>query len=95
MRTARVLGTVTLSTRLPEVPPGQLLLAQPQSTPALRGEAPATADLLVTYDELGATFGSLVGIADGREATQPFLPRRVPFDLYCAAILDVVHVEER
>ena len=92
MRVATVLGTVTLSTRLPEVPSGQFLIVRPQSAQALRDGAPATAESVVAYDELGAPRGGLVAITDGREATMPFAPRPVPFDLYSAAIMDVVRV---
>ncbi|MEW6742370.1 MAG: EutN/CcmL family microcompartment protein [Planctomycetota bacterium] len=94
MRAARVLGTVTLSVRLPDVPPGQFLIVQPMSAQALRDGGRAPAEPLVTYDDLAAPIGAIVAVSEGREATMPFRPRAVPFDLYSAAILDVVHVAE-
>jgi ethanolamine utilization protein EutN len=93
MRVASVIGTVTLSRRLKDVPAGRFLIVRPQSTAALRSDESATAEALVAYDELGAGLGSQVGIAEGREAAMPFYPRRVPFDVYCAAILDTVRLD--
>jgi microcompartment protein CcmK/EutM len=92
MRIARVIGTVTLSSRLEEVPPGQFLIVQPEGVAALRTGAPADAEPVVAYDELGTGRGARVAISEGREAAMPFHPRRVPFDAYCAAIMDTVHV---
>jgi ethanolamine utilization protein EutN len=92
MRVARVIGNVTLSMRLDEVPPGQFLLVQPEQAAALTGAEPADAEPLVAYDERSAALGSRVAISEGREAAMPFHPRRVPFDAYCAAIMDTVHV---
>ena len=43
---------------------------------------------LVLYDDLGAREGDLAGMVEGREACQPFVPKRVPFDAYNACILD-------
>lgn len=92
MRVANVIGNVTLATRLDEVPPGQFLLVQPAQAAALQGIEAADAEPVVAYDERSAALGSRVAVSEGREAAMPFHPRRVPFDAYCAAILDVVHV---
>lgn len=92
MRVGKVIGTVTLSSRLVEVPPGQFLIVQPESTAALQAAAPANAEPVVAYDEQGAALGARVAVSEGREAAMPFVPRPVPFDVYCAAIMDVVHV---
>ena len=94
MRVATVIGTVTLSRTLPEVPPGQYLLVAPQRAEALRAGAPVIGEVVVAFDELGAPIGGLVGVSDGREASMPFAPREVPCDLYSAALMDVVHVAE-
>ena len=45
---------------------------------------------VVLFDELGAGEGDLVGLVEGREATAPFWPKKVPCDSYNAAILDEV-----
>jgi microcompartment protein CcmK/EutM len=92
VRFVKVIGTDTLSRRLAEVPPGQLLIVQPESTAALQAAAPANAEPIVAYDEQGAALGARVAVSEGREAAMPFVPRPVPYDAYCAAIMDVVHI---
>lgn len=93
MRVAKVIGSITLSARLADVPPGRFVIVRPESAAALRDGEPATAEPLVAYDELSAGVGARVALSEGREAAMPFHPTRVPFDAYCAAIMDVVHVE--
>jgi len=92
MRVGRVIGSVTLSSRLDDVPPGRFLIVQPEDAAALQAVGVPTAEPVVAYDELGAGLGARVGISEGREAAMPFHPRRVPFDVYCAALMDAVHV---
>lgn len=93
MRAFRVIGTVTLSGRLADVPPGQFVVVEPLPLDALRGAAAAAGEPLVAFDELSAAPGVRVGVSEGREAAMPFHPRKVPLDAYCAALLDAVHVE--
>jgi len=95
MRIAEVIGTVTLSTRLEDVPPGKLLIVRPLGADALLAGSPSDATPVVAYDELGAGRGCRVAISEGREASAPFYPRRVPFDAYCAAIMDTVRIDKR
>ncbi len=92
MRIADVIGTVTLSRRLADVPPGQFVVLRPLPLEALRDGTPGGAEPVVAYDELSAGLGERVGFTEGREAAAPFEPRKVPLDAYCAAILDAVHV---
>src|SRR5437764_1011521 len=49
-------------------------------------------DDTVSFDNLGAGFGSQVGFSEGAEAAAPFYPEKKPVDAYCAAILDQVTV---
>ena len=93
MRVAKLIGTVTLSARLEDVPDGRFVIARPESAVALRDGEPATAEPLVAYDELSAGMGARVALSEGREAAMPFDPRLVPVDVYCAAIMDEVHLE--
>lgn len=106
MRVAQVIGSITLSRRLDDVPPGRFLIVRPEPLDALRLDARrpdvlagdggrSGAEPVVTYDELGAGRGTHVGISEGREAAMPFHPRPVPIDVYCAALLDAVDVSER
>jgi microcompartment protein CcmK/EutM len=92
MRIATVIGNVTLSRRLENLAGGRFLLVAPQSGDAIRGSAPAPSEPIVAYDEISPGLGARVAISEGREAAMPFLPRKVPVDAYCAAILDRVEM---
>jgi hypothetical protein len=107
VRIARVIGTVTLNRRLPDLPAARYLVVQPcgrgdlsalaaasgaGETPASR-MAPAGGETLTMYDDLGARPGDLVGLVEGREAAVPFGPARVPYDCYNACILEAVNFE--
>jgi microcompartment protein CcmK/EutM len=91
MRRAEVVGTVTLSRCHPSFIGCRLKLLVPLSLANLTGKAPATADELVGWDDLGAGIGDRIAISEGAEATQPFRPNVKPVDIYNAAILD--HIE--
>ncbi len=101
MRIARVLGTVTISKRLPELRPGRYILAEALDSEALyaldrnaRRSKPMP-ESLVVYDELGAGPGQLIALSEGGEATQAFKPDRVPIDAYCAAIIDTIDMTRK
>ena len=94
MRIARILGTVTLNRSDPHLRSGRLLLAEAFDAAALAAwprpvqRAAPMPESLVLFDELGAGVGQIVACSEGREASMPFWPKRVPIDAYCAAILD-------
>ena len=90
MRFARVIGQVTLGRRIADLVPGALLLVRTAGRRTLAGLDEGNDESLVMYDELGARVGDRVALAESREATSPFLPRKVPVDAYCAAILEQV-----
>ena len=92
MRIGEVIGNVTLNRCHPSFQGGSYRLAIPLTLANLLGEAPATAEPLVVYDQLGAGVGSRIAITEGGEATQPFRPELKPVDAYCAAILDSIEV---
>ncbi len=91
MRISKVIGKVTMNRTLPDIVPGSYLLVRPCDRKALAGRNEPTGDELVLYDNLGAREDDLIGMVEGREATQPFRPRKVPFDAYSACILDTVN----
>ncbi len=93
MRIARVIGKLTLNRQMPELVPGSYLLVRPCNRGTLAGENEGNDETVVLYDELGAREGDLVGLVEGREATAPFWPKKVPYDSYNGAILDDVHFE--
>lgn len=99
MRLARVIGTVTLNRKLPDLKAGRYLIAEALDGRALRGVSQGAArekpmpESLVVFDQLGAAVGQVIAVSEGREAAMPFWPDKVPLDAYNAAILDTVDVK--
>jgi microcompartment protein CcmK/EutM len=93
MRVAKVIGKVTLNSRTPEIKPGSYLLVRPYNRGSLAGRNEGNDETLVLYDCLAAREGDLVGLVEGREATAPFWPEKVPYDCYNACILDTVNFQ--
>jgi len=99
MRLARVMGHVVLNQRLPELPHGSLLLCEALDAPGVRNihreqrRAAPMDSSLVALDELGAGVGSIIAVAEGREAAMPWWPDHRPVDSYCVAIIDTVNVK--
>ncbi|MEQ1826658.1 MAG: EutN/CcmL family microcompartment protein [Pirellula sp.] len=92
MQLYQVNGTVTLSRVHPSFVGaslktaeayGEKLLGRPQNEP----------DLVVVWDDLGASAGSIIAVSDGAEAAQPFRPKLKPVDAYNAAIIDELHIQ--
>ena len=93
MRIGQVVGRVTLTQPYKTLVGGRFLLVQVQDRFALTGEQLRRNEVIVCYDHLGARDGDLIGLAEWRQAAQPFYPeKRVPIDAYNAAILDAVVV---
>ena len=90
MRIARVIGKVTLNRQMPDLMPGSYLIVRTYSRDSLTGADDGNDETIVLYDSLAARAGDLVGLVEGREATAPFWPRKVPYDSYNACILDDV-----
>jgi len=90
MRIAKIFGSVVLSRCHTSFAEARLRLAVPISLDELRNDSSPAADTIVVWDELGAGEDSLIAVADGAEAAQPFLPERKPVDAYCTALLDHV-----
>ncbi len=96
MRLARVIGTCTISRRLPDLKTGVWLIVDAFDGQALKGHrqgvrrASPMPESLIVFDELGASIGNIIAVSEGREAAQAFYPGRVPIDAYNAAILDEI-----
>lgn len=93
MRVARVLGNVTLSQSHPTFARGRLRLVVPlQLEQIANAEQTESAwdndELLVAWDDHGAGLGTLVALAEGPEAAQPFYPELKPIDAAVVALLD-------
>ena len=93
MRIAKVIGKVTLNQSMPDTKPGSYLLVRPYNRGSLAGRNEGNDETLVMYDCLAAREGDLVGLVEGREATAPFWPEKVPYDCYNACILETVNFQ--
>lgn len=94
MRIAKIIGNVTLSRCHPSFQGARLRLAIPLTEEELLDPDNTTSEELVLWDQLGAGTGSLVGLAEGPEASQPFRPEIKPVDAYAAALLDEVYLDK-
>lgn len=92
MQLYRINGTVTLSRSHPSYLGGSLKTAEAYGE-ALLGREAIDPDLVVLWDDLGASFGSIVAVSDGAEAAQPFRPELKPVDAYNAAIIDELSIK--
>jgi ethanolamine utilization protein EutN len=88
MRIAEVIGRVTLSRCHASLKGPRFLLTLPMPLEALTEGSPKRGEDVVAYDELGAGVGALIGLSEGREASNPFGKVKTPVDAYCACILD-------
>ena len=71
MHIYKVTGTVTLNRAHPTYQGAVLKLAEPIGESLVGGVANEP-DSIVVWDELGADVGSIIAVADGGEAAQPF-----------------------
>ncbi len=88
MRIAKVIGKVTLNESLAEVPAGSFLIVRTFNRGTLAGDNAGNEETLICYDNLSAREGDVIGLVEGREASAPFYPDKVPFNSYNACILD-------
>ncbi len=95
MRIGRVIGTVTLNRAHPGLAAGTFKLVVPLNLEQLQqGQAPGR-EALVALDPLGSGVGSLVALAEGPEAAQPFRPELKPLDASVAVVLDHVELNQQ
>jgi len=92
MHIYKVAGTVTLNRAHPTYQGAILKLAEPYGE-TLIGQTLAEPDAIVVWDELGASVGCIIAVADGAEAAQPFRPNLKPVDAYNSAILDEINIK--
>ena len=89
MELARVAGTVVATRKDPGLEGLKLLVLQP-----LAPDGSDAGASLVGVDSVGAGAGETVFIVRGREASFPFLPRRVPADAAVVASVDSWFVDD-
>ena len=94
MRIAKIIGNVVLSRSHPSFDGANLNLAVPYTLDNLDATSDEEADAVVVWDQLGTNAGTLIGLAEGPEAAQPFRPELKPVDAYVASILDSIDLHE-
>jgi len=94
MKIAKIIGKVVLSRSHPSYAGANLKLAVPYSLDNLAELSDENADTVVVWDQLGTNTGTLIAMAEGTEAAQPFRPEIKPVDAYAAAILDSVNLHD-
>jgi ethanolamine utilization protein EutN len=92
MRIAEVIGRVTLSRAHPSLKASRFVIVLPMPAVALAGESSKRGEEVITYDDLGASPGSIIGLSEGAEAANPFRPDKKPIDAYCACLIDRIHL---
>ncbi len=93
MRIAEVVGRVVLSRQDPQLVGGRFMVLRPYDLATLAGAGSASDEIVVAYEQLGASEGMLVGVSEGREAAMPFHPTPVALDAYVGCLLDTVQVK--
>jgi microcompartment protein CcmK/EutM len=94
MRIAKVIGNVVLSRSHPSYDGANLKLAVPYTFDNLDETSDEEADTVVVWDQLGTNSDTLIAMAEGPEAAQPFRPEIKPVDAYAASILDSIDLHE-
>lgn len=95
MHIYRVVGYVTCNSIHSSLRGGKLIAAVPAGHECTGAPPVGDEDMIVVWDDLGASLGSLIAVSDGAEAAQPFRPALKPVDAYCSAILDQVHIHSK
>lgn len=91
MRLGIVRGHVTLNLAVDSLKGETLAVVEPVTMENLRkANGKGGGKALIAVDPLGAADGQMVAFTEGREASNPFWPRAVPVDAYCALIVDTV-----
>jgi microcompartment protein CcmK/EutM len=93
MQLYKAIGYVTLSRAHPSLRGGRLVVAHAMSQELLGKSPPADQDMVVVWDDLGASPGTVIAVSDGAEAAAAFKPELKPVDAYNAAILDYVEID--
>ncbi len=93
MMIARTVGTVTLSRSHPTLHAATLRCVEQVMSATDIDQQPLGGEMIVAWDLVGSGFGTLVAVAEGPEAAQPFAPEIKPLDASIVAILDEVRLK--
>ena len=91
MRLGIVRGHVVLNAKLPEFVGIRLLVVEPVTAENLaKNDGTGGGKALIVADHLGPGVGQMIAFTEGSEAANPYWPKQVPVDAYCAMIVNQV-----
>jgi ethanolamine utilization protein EutN len=80
---------VVLNTAIPEFQGIRLLVVEPVTADNLgRNDRKGGGKALIVADHLGPGLGQMIAFTEGSEAANPYWPKQVPVDAYCALIVN-------
>ena len=86
-----VRGHVVLSSALEELRGIRLLVVEPVSAENLaKNDGSGGGKALIVADHLGPGLGQMIAFTEGSEASNPYWPKQVPVDAYCALIVNTL-----
>lgn len=89
MRIGIVRGTVVLNKAIPEFQGIRLLVVEPVTAENLsKNDGSGGGKALIVADHLGPGVGQMIAFTEGSEAANPYWPKQVPVDAYCALIVN-------
>jgi carbon dioxide concentrating mechanism protein CcmL len=92
MRLGIVRGKVVLSFSDPSLAGTRLLIVEPVTSKGLAArDGSGGGKQLIVADHLGPGEGQMIAFVEGREAANPYWPRRAPVDAYCSLLVDGVN----
>ena len=91
MRIGIVRGHVVLNAAIPEFRGIRLLVVEPVTAENLaKNDGSGGGKALIVADHLGPGIGQMIAFTEGSEAANPYWPKQVPVDAYCALIVNNV-----
>ena len=82
-------GHVVLNAAIPELRGIRLLVVEPVTAENLaKNDGTGGGKGLIVADHLGPGMGQMIAFTEGSEASNPYWPKQVPVDAYCALIVN-------
>ncbi len=82
-------GHVVLNTAISELQGIRLLVVEPVTAESLvKNDGSGGGKALIVADHLGPGMGQMIAFTEGSEAANPYWPKLVPVDAYCALIVN-------
>jgi microcompartment protein CcmK/EutM len=84
-----VRGHVVLNAAIPELHGIRLLVVEPVTAENLaKNDGNGGGKALIVADQLGPGMGQMIAFTEGSEAANPYWPKQVPVDAFCALIVN-------